>query len=94
MEGAAGPINKRQYEKADLFKCAAAYACRIAKGHAFVDGNKRTSFVSGTSFLRLNRWHFATEPPEGVEFMEGLASDTITEEKFGIWLAQGSTQII
>ena len=26
--------------------------------------------------------------------MEGLASDAITEEKFEIWLAQGSTQII
>jgi hypothetical protein len=31
---------------------------------------------------------------KGVEFMEGLASDTITEEKFEIWLAQASTQII
>jgi prophage maintenance system killer protein len=50
--------------------------------------------VSGATFLRLNGWHFTTEPAEGVEFMEGLASDAITEEKFGIWLAQGSTQII
>ena len=35
-----------------------------------------------------------TEPAESVEFMEALASDAITEEKFEIWLTQGSTQII
>jgi prophage maintenance system killer protein len=59
-----------------------------------VDGNKRTAFVSGAAFLKLNGWHFATEPAEGVEFMEGLAYDAITEEKFEIWLAQASSQII
>ena len=88
------PINKRQYEEAGLFKCAAACAYGIAKAHAFIDGNKRTAFVSGTTFLRLNGWHFVTEPAEGVEFMEGLVSDTITEEKFEDWLIQCSAQII
>jgi death on curing protein len=88
------PINKLQYEKAGLFKCAAAYAYGIAKAHAFVDGNKRTAFVSGATFLRLNGWHFKTEPAEGVEFMEGLVSDAITEEKFENWLIQGSTKIV
>ena len=77
-----------------MFKCAAAYAYGISKAHAFVDGNKRTAFVSGATFLRLNGWHFATEPAEGVELMEGLAFDAITEEKFEIWLAQGLAQII
>jgi death-on-curing protein len=88
------PINKLQYEKAGLFKCAAAYAYGIAKAHAFVDGNKRTAFVSGATFLRLNGWHFKTEPAEGVEFMEGLVSDAITKEKFENWLIQGSTKIV
>ena len=88
------PINKLQYEEAGLFKCAAAYAYGIAKAHAFVDGNKRTAFVSGATFLRLNGWHFQTEPAEGVEFIEGLASDAISEENFGVWLKHGSTQIV
>ena len=76
------PVNKRQYENADIFESAAHYAFGIAKANTFFDVNKRTAFVSSVSFLRLNGWHFVTEPAEGVGFMEGLASDLISEEKF------------
>ena len=87
------PLNKWQYEDADIFECAAAYAFGIAKAHAFVDGNKRTAFVTSATFLRLNRWHFVTEPAEGVAFMEGLASDEFSEENYKSWLEHGSTVI-
>ena len=60
-------VNKWQYENADTFECAAAYAFGIAKAHAFVDGNKRTAFVTSVSFLRLNEMALCTtEPAEGV----------------------------
>ena len=39
------PINKRQYENADIFESAADYAFGIAKANTFFDGNKRTAFV-------------------------------------------------
>ena len=87
------PVNKWQYESADTFECAAAYAFGIAKAHAFVDGNKRTAFVTSVTFLRLNGWHFVTEAAEGVASMEGLASGEVSEEKFTIWLERGSTEI-
>ena len=87
------PVNKWQYEDADTFECAAAYAFEIAKAHAFVDGNKRTAFVTSVTFLRLNRWHFVTEPAEGVASMEDLASGVVSEEKFRNWLEAGSTEI-
>ena len=87
------PVNKWQYEDADTFACAAAYAFGIAKAHAFVDGNKRTAFVTSATFLRLNGWHFAIEPAEGVTFMEGLASDEVFEEEFKNWLELGSKKI-
>ena len=87
------PVNKWQYESADTFECAAAYAFGIAKSHAFVDGNKRTAFVTSVTFLRLNGWHFVTEAAEGVASMEGLASGEVSEEKFTIWLERGSTEI-
>ena len=87
------PINKWQYENTDTFGCAAAYAFGIAKAHAFVDGNKRTAFVTSVTFLRLNGWHFITEPVEGVAFMENLASDMVSEERFKNWLEQNSTVI-
>ena len=87
------PVNKWQYENADSFECAAAYAFGIAKAHAFVDGNKRTAFVTSITFLRLNGWHFVTEPAEGVAFMEDLASGVVSEESFRNWLEQRSTVV-
>ena len=86
------PINKWQYENSDTFGCAAAYAFGIAKAHAFVDGNKRTAFVTSVTFLRLNGWHFVTDPAEGVTFMEDLASGAVSEESFRNWLEQSSTK--
>ena len=87
------PLNKWQYENADTFAVAAAYAFGIAKAHAFVDGNKRTAFVTSITFLRLNGWHFVTEPAQGVTFMEDLASGVVSEESFRNWLERGSTEI-
>ena len=87
------PINKWQYENSDTFGCAAAYAFGVAKAHAFVDGNKRTAFVTSVTFLRLNGWHFVTKPAEGVAFMEDLASGAVSEESFRNWLEQNSTLI-
>ena len=87
------PVNKWQQESADTFECAAAYAYSIAKAHAFVDGNKRTAFVTSVTFLRLNGWHFVTEAAEGVASMEGLASGEVSEENFSIWLERGSAEI-
>jgi len=87
------PINKWQYENTDTFGCAAAYAFGVAKAHAFVDGNKRTAFVTSVTFLRLNGWHFVTEPVEGVGFMEDLASGAVSEEMFRNWLEHNSTKI-
>ena len=84
------PVNKWQYQNVDIFECAAAYAYGIEKEHAFVDGNKRTAFVTSATFLRGNGWHFVTEPAEGLAFVEGLASDEVSEEEFKNWLERGS----
>ena len=88
------PVNKCQYEDADTFECAAAYAFGIAKAHAFVDGNKRTAFVTSVTFLRLNGWHFRPTPKEGVTAMEDLATGLVSEEDFKNWLERGSKEII
>ena len=87
------PVNKWQYERADIFACAAAYASGIAKAHAFIDGNKRTAFVTSVTFLRLNGWHFVTDPVDGVAVMENLASDNVSEDEFRSWLVSGSTEV-
>lgn len=52
--GCARAINLFAYGDPSLAEIAAAYAFGIAKAHAFIDGNKRTAFVTAATFLRLN----------------------------------------
>lgn len=88
LEGAVErPRNKFAYEQANLEQIAAAYAFGIAKAHAFVDGNKRTAFVTSATFLRLNGFGLRPDPLSGVQAMEDLAAGIQSEEEFAIWLA-------
>jgi len=89
----ARPMNKAEYESADVFALAAAYAFGIAKAHAFTDGNKRTAFVVAVTFLRLNGYAFRPEPIQGVKMMEGIATGEVTEPMFGAWLRKGARSL-
>ena len=90
--GCARAMNLAVYEKAGPSEIAAAYAFGIAKAHAFVDGNKRTAFVTAVTFLKLNGFSFRPDPVAGVRMMEGLASGEVTEAEFAAWLAAGSVK--
>ena len=81
------PRNKFSYEDPRLAKIATVYAFGIAKAHAFVDGNKRTAFVTSATFLRLNGFSLRPEPLEGVQTMENLAAGVRSEEEFAKCLA-------
>lgn len=50
----ARPQQMFHYEDPDLFKLATAYIYGILKNHPFVDGNKRTAFMTGFVFLARN----------------------------------------
>lgn len=50
----ANPRNLYHYGAADLFELAACYAESIVRNHPFVDGNKRTAFLTAVHFLDLN----------------------------------------
>lgn len=56
LEAVAGRVkNIYSYEGVSSpFELAAHYAVAIARGHAFVDGNKRTAFVAMTTVLDAN----------------------------------------
>ena len=82
------PLNKAAYGEPSLEEIAAAYAFGIAKAHAFVDGNKRTAFVTSATFLRLNGFGLRPDPLDGVRAMEDLASGVISEETFAAWLSK------
>lgn len=85
----ARPINRYGHGETSEADLAAAYAYGIAKAHAFVDGNKRTAFVTAAAFLRLNGYGFRPEPVLGVRMMEDLASDAVSEADFAAWLEAG-----
>lgn len=91
--GCARAMNLAAYSDARTAEIAAAYAFGIAKAHAFVDGNKRTAFVSALTFLRLNGFAFRPDPIEGVRMMEDLASGDVSEAEFSEWLIAGMTPL-
>ena len=74
------PQNAAYYEGADLLTQAALYMVGIAINHPFVDGNKRTGYVTGMTFLRLNGY---------VNTDIGLHN-----AQMGVWLEQAVTREI
>jgi death on curing protein len=87
LESALGrPINKWQYEGADLAEMAAAYAYGIARNHPFVDGNKRAAFVAMMLFLRKNGVRFAPSQAESTVIILALAAGQVSEVSLIRWI--------
>lgn len=87
LESALGrPINKYQYEQADLVACAAAYAFGLARNHAFVDGNKRAAFVALVLFLRLNGIAFKPDKAQALVVIQDLAAGLVDEAGLTRWI--------
>jgi death-on-curing protein len=80
------PVNKWNYEAAELAELAAAYAYGLAKNHAFVDGNKRIAFMSMVVFLRKNEIRFSPDPAHATAIMISLAAGEVSEESLARWI--------
>jgi death-on-curing protein len=80
------PVNKWQYEQADLAMLAAAYAFGLAKNHAFVDGNKRVAFIAMVVFLRKNGVRFAPEQAQSTKIILALAAGEVSEDSLARWI--------
>ena len=80
------PINKWQYNNAELAELSAAYAFGLAKNHAFVDGNKRVAFMSMMLFLRKNGVPFAPDPAHATAMFLSLAAGEVSEESLTRWI--------
>ena len=68
------PQNAAYYAGADIITQAALYMVGIALNHPFVDGNKRTGYITGMTFLQVNGY---------VDFDVSL-----NDAQMGIWLEQ------
>ena len=62
-----------------LFDLAAAYAFGIVKNHPFMDGNKRTGFMSAYIFLARNGMDPRMTEAEVVRVIRGVADGTVDE---------------
>lgn len=83
----ARPQNLHAYGEADSFQLAASYAEGIARNHAFVDGNKRTAFMSAWLFLRQNGQELTPRDDDGyVDLMESLAQGQTSREQMADYL--------
>jgi death-on-curing protein len=81
----ARPRNLHAYGEAELYVLAAAYAYGIVRNHPFVDGNKRTGFVTAALFLQENGLRLTAPEAEAVVMTLGLASGEMPEEGFAAW---------
>ena len=82
------PRNLAAYGDPDLAALAASLGHGIVKNHPFVDGNKRTAFVAVETFLLLNGAALAVSDAECVLTMEKLATGSLGEEEFAVWIRQ------
>lgn len=82
----ARPKNAFAYGESDLFQLAALYAAGVAKNHAFVDGNKRTAFVSAILFLELNAMRFTASEDDVVRMTVALAASEVDVDAYAAWL--------
>ncbi|GGI20077.1 type II toxin-antitoxin system death-on-curing family toxin [Bradyrhizobium guangdongense] len=80
------PIHEWRYEQATMDELAGAYAFGLAKNHAFVDGNKRLSFMAMMVFLRKNAVAFSPDPAEATTIILSLAAGEVSEPNLVRWI--------
>ena len=81
----ARPKNLLTYATPDAAALAAAYAFGLATNHGFVDGNKRTAWVTSRLFLVDNGQRLEFDPIDAVRIMEGVAAGLVSETDLADW---------
>lgn len=81
----ARPMNLSAYGDPDAAELAAAYAFGLARNHGFVDGNKRTAWVTARVFLADNNQSLEFDPFDAVRIMEQVAGGEINESELADW---------
>ena len=80
------PVNKSNYESAELPELAASYAYRIARNHPFVDGNKRTALLTMYTFLGINGVDLVVAEADAAAMILSLAAGEVSEESLARWI--------
>ena len=78
------------YEKPNLFGLAAAYTSAIVRNHPFVDGNKRTGFLVGSTFLELNGLTLKASETEATRIILGVAVGDVADAQLADWFRENT----
>ena len=81
----ARPLNLAAYGSPDVADLAAAYAYGLANNHGFIDGNKRTAWVTARLFLADNDQRLEFDPLDAIRTMEDVAGGRIREAELAGW---------
>ena len=87
----ARPVNLAGYGDPDAAELAAACAVGLAKNHAFIDGNKRTAWVTARLFLADNGRSLDFDPQDAIGTMEDVAAGRIGEAELADWFRRHMT---
>ncbi|MBX7151758.1 type II toxin-antitoxin system death-on-curing family toxin [bacterium] len=77
----------------NIFEQAAAYGFHLCKNHPFVDGNKRTAFVSMYVFLFNNAYEIVATEGEAYLAMMKLANGRLSKNEVVSWLKKNCRKI-
>jgi death-on-curing protein len=84
----ARPQNLAAYGEPDAAALAAAYAFGIARNHPFVDGNKRSAWVTARLFLAANNRKLSFDRDDATMTVQILAAGELSEDELADWLRQ------
>jgi death-on-curing protein len=77
----------------DVIELAAILTTGIVKNHPFVDGNKRTGFIAGVSFLKANGITFVASSAAVVQTVLDLAASVIDEAAYAAFLRASTSPL-
>jgi death on curing protein len=79
-------------DKPDIIGLAAHYTAGIVRNHPFVDGNKRTGFITGILFLELNGYRFTASEEDAAQAVLNMAAGILYETGYAEFLRTNSAR--
>ncbi len=90
LEGSLFRIDNRIFydDLEDPIEIGAWYCVAVARGHNFTDGNKRTAFITMTTYFELNKIkiNISESDEELANFLENIAEGNIDHTQVVNWL--------
>ena len=88
LDSALGrPIHQYYYDSvSDIFDLASTYAMGIIQNHPFIDGNKRTGFVSMKTFLARNGLWLKLPKEDAIKTFISLADGKVSHSHLSEWI--------